>query len=224
MSRPLLVAPSILGADFGRLDDEVRALDHGGGDWIHVDIMDGRFVPEISFGPGVVKAVRKATQKPLNVHLMIEEPERSLKAFADAGGDHFLVQSEPASTVHLHRTLGQVRELGKKAGVVVDPATPLEWIAWVLPLVDIVLVMTVNPGFGGQGFIKGMLPKIAELRRMCDDRGLSPHIEVDGGVDPDTVRACVEAGADVLVAGTAILREADYGAAIARLREAGEGR
>ena len=224
MSRLLLIAPSILGADFGRLDEEVRALDRGGGDWIHVDIMDGRFVPEISFGPGVVKAVRRATSKPLNVHLMVEQPERSLKAFADAGGDHFLVQSEPASTTHLHRTLSQVRELGRKPGVVVDPATPLEWISWVLPMVDIVLVMTVNPGFGGQGFITGMLPKIAELRRMCDDRGLSPHIEVDGGVDPKTIRGCVEAGADVLVAGTAILREADYGAAIAGLRAAGERR
>ena len=223
MSRPLLIAPSILGADFGRLAEEVHALDKGGGDWMHVDIMDGRFVPEISFGPGVVKAVRKATSKPLNVHLMIEAPERSLKAFADAGADHLLVQSEPASTVHLHRTLAQVRELGKKAGVVVDPATPLEWIAWVLPLVDIVLVMTVNPGFGGQNFIADMLPKIAQLRRMCEDKGLSPHIEVDGGVGPSTVRGAVEAGADVLVAGTAILREADYGAAITKLRAAGEG-
>jgi ribulose-phosphate 3-epimerase len=214
----VIVAPSILSADFARLGEEVKAADKAGADWIHVDVMDGRFVPNLTIGPVVVQALRRVTQKPLDVHLMIVEPERYIEAFAEAGADHIMVHCEPSATIHLHRTLSQIRDLGKIAGTVLNPATPLGQIEEVVDLCGIVLVMTVNPGFGGQKFLPSMLPKIRALRKLCDKRGLDTVIEVDGGLSGENAWQVIEAGATAIVAGSAVFGASDYRAAIAAIR------
>ncbi|MGF1490735.1 MAG: ribulose-phosphate 3-epimerase [Prochloraceae cyanobacterium] len=213
-----VIAPSILSADFSRLGEEIKAVDRAGADWIHVDVMDGRFVPNITIGPLIVKAIRPVTQKPLDVHLMIVEPEKYVADFAKAGADIISVHAEHNASPHLHRTLGQIKELGKKAGVVLNPGTPLELIEYTLDLCDLVLIMSVNPGFGGQSFIPGVVAKIRKLRQMCDDRGLDPWIEVDGGLKPNNTWQVLEAGANAIVAGSAVFKAPDYAAAIEGIR------
>ena len=221
MKPAVRIAPSILAADFGKLALEVQAVARAGADWIHVDVMDGHFVPNLTIGPAVVKALRRATELPLDVHLMIEAPERSLAEYATAGADRIGVHVETCP--HLHRTVQQIRGLGKKACVVLNPATPALAVEPVLADVDQVLVMSVNPGFGGQSFIDGVLPKLAQLRRWLDERDLTVELEVDGGISPDTIERAARAGANVFVAGTAVFGQTDYAAAIADLRKRAEG-
>jgi len=216
--KPIVVAPSILSADFSRLGDEIRAVDAAGADWIHIDVMDGRFVPNITIGPLIVEAIRPITQKPLDVHLMIVEPEKYVEDFAKAGADHIYVHCEHNASPHLHRTLGQIKELGKLAGVVLNPGSPLVLIEHVLDLCDLVLIMSVNPGFGGQSFIPGVLPKIRQLRQMCDERGLDPWIEVDGGLKANNTWQVLEAGANAIVAGSAVFKAPNYADAIEGIR------
>ena len=210
------IAPSILSADFARLGEEVRAI--ASADYVHLDVMDGHFVPNLTIGPPVVAAVRKVTSQPLDVHLMIENPDRYIPAFAEAGADILTVHQE--TVPHLHRTVQLIKSLGKKAGVSLNPATPVATLECILDDLDLVLVMSVNPGFGGQSFIPGALTKIAALREMIDRRGLSVELEVDGGVKTDNIGLVARAGADVFVAGSAVFNTADYATTIAELRAA----
>jgi ribulose-phosphate 3-epimerase len=215
-TRRVVIAPSLLAADFGRLREEVASVTKAGADWLHFDVMDGHFVPNMSFGPLVLAALRPHSTLPFDVHLMITPVDPFVTAFAEAGADHILFH--PEAGPHPHRTLQLIRSLGKKAGVVLSPGTPVESIAWLLELADIVLVMSVNPGFGGQRFLASQLPKIAALRRMIDAGDRQIALAVDGGIAPDTAAQVVAAGADTLIAGTAVFGAADRSAAIAALR------
>ena len=226
LDRSIVVAPSLLAADFARLGDEVRAIEAAGADWLHLDVMDGHFVPNLSFGPLVLKALRPHSRLPFDVHLMIAPVDPYVAAFAEAGADH--ISFHPEASPHTHRTLQLIRSLGKKCGLVLNPATPIDAVEWAMDLVDVLMVMTVNPGFGGQAFLPSQLPKIAALRRMIDASGRQIALQVDGGIapsshgmasrEPGTARQVIEAGADTLVAGSAVFGAPDYAAAIAALR------
>jgi ribulose-phosphate 3-epimerase len=218
-ARPLTIAPSLLAADLARLKEETTTIVAAGADWLHLDVMDGHFVPNITFGPPVIKALRRHAALPFDVHLMISPVDPYIAAFAEAGADHIVLH--PEAGPHPHRSLQAIRALGKRAGVALNPGTPIEAVAWLLDLADIVLVMTVNPGFGGQAFLPPQLPKIAQLRHLIDTTGRQIALAVDGGITPDTARQVLQAGADTLIAGTSVFGAADRAAAIAALRAAG---
>ncbi len=217
---PVVIAPSILSADFGRLAEEVHAVEAAGADWIHVDVMDGRFVPNITIGPPVVKALRKATKLPLDTHLMIVEPEKYIDAFAAAGSDTISVHVEACT--HLHRTLQHIRHLGKRAGVVLNPATHEDTIRYVLSEVDLILVMSVNPGFGGQSFLDVVLPKVRAIREMIDASGRAIDLEIDGGISEETAERAAAAGVRAFVAGHAIFTKPSYAEAVTKIRRHAE--
>jgi ribulose-phosphate 3-epimerase len=218
----ILIAPSVLAADFTKLGEQLAQAQSGGADWLHLDVMDGHFVPNISFGPPVIRSIKHASTLPLDVHLMITDPDRHLQSFRDAGADLITVHVETCP--HLHRTLSRIRELGARPGIALNPATPASLLEEALPFADMVLVMTVNPGFGGQSFIEQLTAKIKEVRSMITSTGRAIHLEVDGGIDATTAPKVVKAGADVLVAGTAVFRAGSIAHAIQVLRRAsGQG-
>ena len=210
------IAPSILSADFSKLGEEIKDVERGGADYIHVDVMDGHFVPNITIGPLIVEAIRPITKLPLDVHLMIENPDQYIEDFAKAGADYITVHVEACR--HLHRTIHLIKSLGVKAGVVLNPATPVQLIEPIIEDIDMVLLMSVNPGFGGQKFISSVLSKIKKVKEMSEQKGLNLEIEVDGGVNEETAILCVEAGATVLVAGSAVFNQSDRREAISRLK------
>ncbi|MGJ7910637.1 ribulose-phosphate 3-epimerase [Neobacillus sp. LXY-1] len=210
------IAPSILSADFSKLGEEIIAVEKGGADYIHIDVMDGHFVPNITIGPLIVEAVRPVTNLPLDVHLMIENPDQYIEAFAKAGADYITVHVEACR--HLHRTIQNIKSFGVKAGVVLNPATPVESIQHIIGDIDMVLLMSVNPGFGGQKFIPEVLHKIRSVKAMAEEKGLDIEIEIDGGVNPETAKLCVEAGATILVAGSAVYNQEDYALAISQIK------